>query len=145
MAIRVEIHPKLRADIELALAAHPFALAQIIKDFTVCMDSKGQSLPSYMGCDQPYHEPAAARSGQLRHIHIALPPQTFRASDRQAYRKCDIKRPQLDAALVYVQGELYEDRYMILAFFAPSAHDKAKVNAVMTRLGVLAKKFRDEN
>ncbi|WP_268747313.1 type II toxin-antitoxin system YafO family toxin [Pseudomonas brassicacearum] len=47
--------------------------------------------------------------------------------------------------LVYVQGELYEDRYMILAFFAPDTHDKAKVDAVMTRLGILAKKFRDEN
>lgn len=34
---------------------------------------------------------------------------------------------------------------MILAFFAPYAHDKAKVDAVMTRLGILAKKFRDEN
>ncbi|MBC3387321.1 type II toxin-antitoxin system YafO family toxin [Pseudomonas sp. SWRI12] len=107
--------------------------------------AKVRHFPVIWGCDQPYHEPAAARSGQLRHIHIALPPQKFRASDRQAYRKCDIRRPQLNAALVYVQGELYEDRYMILAFFAPYAHDKAKVDAVMTRLGILAKKFRDEN
>ncbi|WP_434652996.1 hypothetical protein J3P96_19030 [Pseudomonas sp. R3-56] len=31
-AIRVEIHPELRVDIEFALAAHPLALDQIIKD-----------------------------------------------------------------------------------------------------------------
>lgn len=109
------------------------------------MSSKGQKLPSYMGCDQPYHEPSAARSGQLRHIHIALPPQKFRDSDLQAYRKCSKSLPELDAALVYAQGEMYEDRYLILAFFAPRAHDKAKGNAIMTKLGILAKEWRDEN
>lgn len=145
MAIQVEIHPDLQADILSALAGHPFTLNQIVRDFSACMESKGMKLPSYMGCDQPYHEPPAARSGQLRHIHIALPPQKFKDTDRQAFRKCSIKLPHLDAALVYAQGELYEDRYVILAFFAPYAHDKAKVDAVMTRLGVLAKKFRDQN
>jgi mRNA interferase YafO len=109
------------------------------------MESKGAKLADYFGCDQPYSHPPAARSGQLRHIHIALPPQTFDRKKAQCYRKCSIHHPDLDAALVYVQGIMEEDHYMILAFFAPNGHDKAKVDKVMTRLGVLAKKFRDEH
>ncbi|MFF7108915.1 type II toxin-antitoxin system YafO family toxin [Pseudomonas sichuanensis] len=145
MPVQVEIHPDLRADIKSALANYPFTIDQLKADFAACMESGGLKIPSYMGCDQPYHEPAAARSGQLRHIHIALPPQKFKEKVCQAYRKCDKNLPHLDAALVYVQGELYEDRYMILAFFAPYAHEKAKVEEVMTRLGILAKAYRDAN
>ncbi|MFL1513203.1 type II toxin-antitoxin system YafO family toxin [Pseudomonas prosekii] len=146
MAISVVIHPETRREyFDDVLRDYPSLERSILKDFKICMESKGLKLASYMGCDQPYSEPAAARIGQLRHIHIALPPQVFDSNKAQSYRKCSMHSPELDAALVYAQGELYEDRYVILAFFAPNGHAKARVDAVMNKLGYLAKKFRDEN
>lgn len=146
MGIEVSIHPSTRVELfDDVLRDYPEIESCLLADFKRYIETQGDVIPNYFGCDQPYSEPSAARSGQLRHIHIALPPQVFNENVAQCYRKCSKEKPELDAALVYVQGEYYEDRYMILAFFAPRAHDKAKVNAVMTRLGLLAKEFRDQN
>lgn len=146
MGIIVSIHPETRSEFfDDVLKDFPTLEKSLLRDFRIYMESKGEKLADYFGCDQPYGHPPAARSGQLRHIHIALPPQTFDPRKAQCYRKCSVSRPDLDAALVYAQGEMEEDHYMILAFFAPNGHDRAKVDKVMTRLGLLAKKFRDEH
>jgi len=146
MSVIVSIHPETRGELfDDVLKDYPSLEKSILQDFRTCMESKGLRLADYFGCDQPYSHPPAARSGQLRHIHIALPPQTFDPRKAQCYRKCSKDLPELDAALVYVQGVMEEDHYMILAFFAPNGHDKAKVEKVMTKLGILAKKFRDEH
>lgn len=145
LPLKVEVHPDFLADFEEALGDSALTLDHVIRDFTICMETQGQRIPSYMGCDQPYHQPAAARAGNLRHIHIALPPQKFKKGTPQAYRRCSKDLPELDAALLYVRGLLDEDSYMILAFFAPRAHEKQRDNAIMTKLGWIAKDYRDAN
>jgi hypothetical protein len=42
LAILVDIHPALKTDFELALADYPLLLSNIVRDFTVCIESQGQ-------------------------------------------------------------------------------------------------------
>jgi len=79
------------------------------------------------------------------HIHICIPPALFPKNVPQHDRVCKMGRPGDDAALIYVQGELYEDRYLILAFLWPDAHTKARDISTMQYLARLAKEWRDNN
>lgn len=51
--------------------------------------------------------------------------------------------PDKDAALVYVQGELEEDRYCLLAILYPGAHQQARDNRTIPYLARLAQAFKD--
>ena len=92
-------------------------------------------------------QPEDARKYGLMHIHLhlCLPPATFPKNLPQADRKCRMGDPQNDACLVYVRGDVYENRYSLLAIFNPDAHEIAKKSDVMKYLSRIAKAFRDED
>lgn len=114
-------------------------------EFARYMDSERVELPSIFGKDVPYMQPIQAAQACMMHIHIKIPPATFPKNTPQHHRACQRGRPGEDAALIYVPGELYENRFLILAFFWPDAHGKAKDRATMKRLARLAKAWRDQN
>lgn len=51
------------------------------------------------------------------HIHLRLPPSLFPANLPQQDRVCRKGAPERDAALVYVRGELEDNRYCIFGVF----------------------------
>ncbi|BBI48479.1 hypothetical protein HORIV_09000 [Vreelandella olivaria] len=53
--------------------------------------------------------------------------------------------PDQDAALVYVQGELEENHYCLLAILYPNAHQRASDNRTIPYLARLAQAFKDQH
>jgi mRNA interferase YafO len=133
----VRIHPKTYAPLFSEVAKKfPGLIDALISDFKQYVET---GIPAdYFGRDVPYVEPAAAYSARLMHIHLRMPPGKFPQN-----------RPQMDktsdTALVYVQGEIEENQFCLLALFHPDAHDKARDARVMQWLARLAKEFRDQH
>lgn len=142
--VTAEFHPATYAEFFTEpLAKFPSLAADLLQDF-VRYKSTGE-LPSYFGCDVPYTQPQLAFNAQLMHIHLCLPPDFFPPNLPQYDRKCRKNAPLKDAALVYVRGEMEENRYCILGVLHPDAHAKARNEKTMRHLARLAKTFRDEN
>lgn len=123
--------------------------AEPLKDFPELADDlladfvrykSKDELPSTFGRDAPYIQPYAAYRAHLMHIHLKLPPEVFPERLPQIDRTCTKKR---DAALVYVRGELEENRYCIFGVLYPNAHAKAREEKVMRYLARMAQGFRD--
>ncbi|TLX53814.1 mRNA interferase YafO [Stutzerimonas nosocomialis] len=129
----VRYHP----DTHLLFAepAKPFRslLDHLIGDFRSYKEN--DELPDYFGRDAPYIQPAAAYKARLMHMHIN--PAGFPRRLPQMDRTSDI-------ALVYVQGEIEENHFCLLALFNPDAHAKARDEKLMQWLSRLAQKFRDQ-
>ncbi|SED31923.1 mRNA interferase YafO [Pseudomonas mohnii] len=124
---------------------HP-GLSTILKsEFTRYIESGREVLPSIFGKDTAYMQPPQAVQACLMHIHIKIPPAQFPENLPRNQRTCSRGKPNEDAALVYVPGELEEDRYLILAFLWPDAHGKSRDRATMKYLARLAKDWRDRN
>ncbi|OLU31465.1 hypothetical protein BVH03_08305 [Pseudomonas sp. PA15(2017)] len=125
------------------LTLFPTLAQDLLGDF---LRYKGDGvLPSYFGCDVPYTQPQLAYNARLMHIHLCLPPDFFPPNLPQFDRKCRKGAPNKDAALVYVGGELDEDKYCLLGVLYPDAHSRAREEKVMRYLARLAKEFRDLN
>lgn len=119
--------------------------SKLADDFKVYIDSSRGIVPKYFGRDAPYMQPREVEQAHLSHIHICLPPATFRQDVAQYYRVCARNRPESDIALVYTQGFLEEDRYLILALLCPDAHGQAKRLPLMRYFAQLAADWRDKN
>lgn len=144
MHITASINPQTKAEyFDPVFLKFPSLEQSILNDF-IRYKSAGK-LPSYFGTDVAYTQPHAVFKAGLMHIHLCLPPNTFPENRPQADRKCRKGDPQNDACLVYVQGELYEDRFSLLAIMHPDAHGLARKNAIMTYLGQIAQNFKDNN
>lgn len=142
MAVQVTYNPETFARFFQPVDVQfPGLSAKLLSDFTGYITSGVP--PTYFGRDAAYTQPAAAMQAHLMHIHIKLPPGSFPQDRAQYYRVCQKGNPYQDAALVYVQGELEEDHYQLLAFFWPDAHELARNHASMSYLARLAKAFRD--
>ncbi|MCF7532005.1 type II toxin-antitoxin system YafO family toxin [Pseudomonas petrae] len=142
----VRYHPATFAEFfEPIDVRHQGLSAKLAEDFKVYMDSGRGIVPHYFGRDAPYMRPREAESAHLSHIHIKLPPGKFRQDVAQYHRVCSFNDPQHDAALVYVRGDLEEDRFLLLAFFWPDAHGVARKEPLMRYLCQLAKDWRDMN
>lgn len=140
-AVLVEYHPDTFEEFFAEpLKDFPTLAEDLMADFVTYIGTG--ALPSTFGRDAPYVEPYAAYRAHLMHIHLKLPPESFPEGLPQADRTCDRKR---DAALVYVRGELEENRYCILGVLYPHAHAKAREEKIMRYLARLAQKFRDEH
>ncbi len=146
MTVEVTFNPVAFAEFFAPVdAQYPGLSAQLLDDFRRYIESNRLATPRYFGRDAPYTQPAEALRACLMHIHIKLPPGSFPQDRAQYHRVCLPGRPGEDAALVYVQGELYEDRYQLLAFLWPDAHGQARQRDLMRYLARLAEQFRDEN
>lgn len=146
MAVEVSFHPETFALFFKAVdAKHPGLSDTLRAEFARYMESGRLELPSIFGKDVPYMQPVQAAQACMMHIHIKIPPATFPKGVPQHNRVCRRGSPGEDAALIYVPGELYEDRFLILAFFWPDAHGKARDRATMKKLARLAQAWRDQN
>ncbi|WP_426817682.1 type II toxin-antitoxin system YafO family toxin [Winslowiella sp. 2C04] len=117
--------------------------ASILQDFQR-YKATGE-LPHYFGRDVAYTQPYSAFRSGLMHIHLCLPPNSFPKNRPQNDRVCKRDDPERDACLVYVQGELYENRYSLIAIMHPDAHEKARQHSIMSYLSTVAQDFKDNN
>jgi mRNA interferase YafO len=92
-------------------------------------------LPDLFGRDVPYDHPNTLpilKQEEVQHLHLLKQPirqvQFYRTSDKH---------------LVYCQGFTNPKAYLFMAILSPNAHDLARQNDVMYRLGTMAQKFRN--
>lgn len=110
---------------------------KLVDDFKVYQSG---GLPDLFGRDVLYDHPSNLPSiltEQVRHIHLATSINPWSIKTIQFYRTSD-------EYLVYCQGALCEDHYLLMAILSPRAHDKARNNNVMSKLGFMAEKFRSK-
>ncbi|MFV1943909.1 type II toxin-antitoxin system YafO family toxin [Pseudomonas luteola] len=142
--IEVEFHEETYRELfQEVLKDYPGLADQIKRDFTRYIAT---GIPAeYFGKVDLYLQPPLAYDARLWHMHLAIAPFKFPLNRPQQDRKCRLGDPGNDAALVYVQGLLEENKYRLLAIFYPDAHAKAKQHKIMSYLARLAKDFRDNN
>lgn len=146
MPVQVDFHPQAFVEFFAPVDAKFPGLSETLKaEFVRYIESDRIELPSIFGRDAPYTQPSLALQVGLMHIHLRIPPATFPSNLPQRDRVCSRGSPENDAALVYVQGELYEDHYLLLAVLWPHAHAKAREESIMRQLSRLARSWRDSN
>lgn len=143
--VEVDFHPATRHYFDTIDATFPGFKHELLESFTDYIASNREVVPDCFGNDAPYTQPYSAFRAGLMHIHIAVPPTTFPSKRPQADRKCPMNAPDQDAALVYVQGELEEDHYCLLAILYPSAHQLANDQRTIPYLARLAQAFKDSH
>lgn len=95
-------------------------------------------LPETFGRDELYDHPHTLpiiKEEAVRHIHLA-DAETLWHQARLQYNKTS------DSHLIYCQGSLKEDCYLLMAVLSPDAHKQAKDNSLMFKLGKMAENFR---
>lgn len=143
--IEVAFHPDTEHYFDSIDSTFPGFKQELLESFTDYIASGREVVPDCFGNDAPYTQPYGAFRAGLMHIHIAVPPTTFPKKRPQADRKCPMNAPDQDAALVYVQGELEEDHYCLLAILFPNAHQQASDNRTIPYLARLAQDFKDHH
>ncbi|HHJ4352028.1 TPA: type II toxin-antitoxin system YafO family toxin [Citrobacter freundii] len=144
MHLEASINPATKAEFfDEVFLKFPELEASIIDDF-LRYKATGD-LPQYFGRDVAYTQPYGAFRAGLMHIHLCLPPNKFPENRPQPDRVCNKGDPNNDACLVYVQGELYENKYSLIAIMHPDAHGKARKHDVMSYLARIAQNYKDEN
>lgn len=144
MPLNVSINPATRdAFFSDFFVRFPTLEQSIIDDFAR-YEETGE-LPDYFGRDVAYTQPHSAYRAGLMHIHLCLPPNVFPDNRPQFDRVCRIGDADNDACLVYVQGEMEEDRFSLIAVMHPDAHREARRPEIMSYLSRIAQDFRDNN
>lgn len=143
--IEVAFHPETEHYFDSIDTTFPGFKQELLESFTDYIASGREVVPDCFGNDAPYTQPYGAFRAGLMHIHIAVPPTTLPRKRPQADRKCPMNAPDQDAALVYVQGELEEDHYCLLAILYPDAHQRASDNRTIPYLARLAQDFKDRH
>jgi len=96
--------------------------------------------PEHFGRDVPYDHPNTLPiilTEEVQHIHLGSEDKPLPVRKIQFYQTSDIH-------LVYCQGALNENCYLLMTILSPDAHDQAKSREVMFKLGVMAEKFRNQ-
>lgn len=146
MTVEVDFHPGTFEEFFRPIEVKYPGLADGLKsEFKRYISSDRLQIPEIFGRDAPYTQPPQALDACLMHIHVRIPPAKFRKDTPQRDRVCQKGRPGQDATLVYTQGELYENRFLILAFFWPDAHGKARDRQAMKHLSRVALDWRSKN
>jgi len=97
-------------------------------------------LPALFGKDVAYDHPFnlnIIKQEQVRHIHLATTDTAFPVFVTQAKRTSDTH-------LVYCRGFNNEHHYLLMAILRPNAHDLARSNQLMYKLGLMAEAFRQK-
>ena len=96
-------------------------------------------LPDTFGRDAPYdddHTYPLVKEEQVAHIHLADADAPFPTFLRQFKRTSD------RAHLVYCQGAMEPDTYLLIIILKPEAHKMARNNNHMHKIGMMAEAFR---
>lgn len=110
--------------------------AALVKDFKHYKSP--DALPDTFGRDVPFDHPHTlplALQEKLQHLHLASVESTRQSETPQYARTSDVH-------LIYCQGALDEDCYLLIAILEPDAHRKAKDNNTMHKLARSAELFR---
>ncbi len=113
-------------------------LAQLEQDFRQYKETG--LAPDTFGRDELFDHPHTlplVKSEDLRHIHLASPEQPFPLQKLQFFRTSDNH-------LIYCQGFLQSDHYLLITILAPDAHEQERNNEIMYRLGKIAEAFRQQ-
>lgn len=107
-------------------------------------DFKGYKLtgivPNNFGRDVLYDHPnnlPIVLAEMIKHIHLGNIDNPFPLNVTQFYKTSNIH-------LVYCQGAINNNCYLLMAILSPNAHEQAKNRDVMYKLGLMAEKFRSQ-
>ena len=96
--------------------------------------------PDNFGRDVPYDHPNTLPiilAEEVQHIHLGSEDKPLPIKKIQFYRTSDIH-------LVYCQGALNVNCYLLMTILSPDGHEQAKSRDIMFQLGVMAEKFRSQ-
>tara|TARA_R110001583_G_scaffold3468_1_gene22092 strand:+ start:3115 stop:3513 length:399 start_codon:yes stop_codon:yes gene_type:complete len=96
--------------------------------------------PELFGRDVPYDHPnnlPIVLAEEIQHIHLGSKDKPLSVRKIQFYQTSDIH-------LVYCQGALDENCFLLMTILSPDGHEQAKSREVMFKLGVMAEKFRNK-
>ena len=96
--------------------------------------------PEHFGRDVPYDHPhtlPVVLTEEVQHIHLGSEDKPLPVKKIQFHRTSDIH-------LVYCQGALDDNCYLLMTILSPDGHEQAKSRDIMYRLGVMAEKFRNQ-
>ena len=97
-------------------------------------------IPEYFGRDVPYDHPNSmpiVLVEEIQHIHLG-------SEDKPLPRKKLQFHQTSDYHLVYCQGALDDDCYLLMTILAPDGHEQARSRDIMYKLGIMAEKFRSQ-
>jgi mRNA interferase YafO len=97
-------------------------------------------IPEYFGRDVAYDHPNTLPLIQIekvQHIHLGSEDKPLNLKTLQFHRTSDIH-------LVYCQGALNDDCYLLMTILSPDAHEQAKSRNIMHNLGKMAELFRNK-
>lgn len=97
--------------------------------------------PLSFGRDAHYDHPnnlPIIQKEEVQHIHLADPAHPWPSYKVQFYKTSDTH-------LVYCQGVNHPEHYALLAILSPDAHEQARNNDIMYRLGKMAELFRTQH
>ncbi len=96
--------------------------------------------PECFGRDVPYDHPNTLPIllvEEIQHIHLGSKDKPLPLKKIQFYQTSDIH-------LVYCQGALDENCYLLMTILSPNAHEQTKSRDIMFKLGVMAERFRNQ-
>jgi len=96
--------------------------------------------PEHFGRDVPYDHPITlpvVLAEKVQHIHLGSEDKALPLKKIQFYQTSDIH-------LVYCQGALNENSYLLMTILSPDAHKQTQSRDVMYKLGIMAEKFRNQ-
>lgn len=96
--------------------------------------------PEHFGRDVPYDHPntlPVVLAEEVQHIHLGSEHKPLPLRKIQFHQTSDIH-------LVYCQGSLNDNCYLLMTILSPDAHEQARVREIMFKLGVMAEKFRGQ-
>lgn len=111
-------------------------LSALVEDFKSYKQSG--KLPKLFGRDALYDHPnnlPLVLSEQVQHIHLGSEDSPFPINKIQFHRTSDIH-------LVYCQGDLDVNCFLLMTILSPNAHQQARSRDIMYKLGLMAQKFR---
>jgi len=98
------------------------------------------NISEYFGRDVPYDHPytlPVILAEEVQHIHLGSEDKPFPLKKIQFYQTSDVH-------LVYCQGALDENYYLLMTILSPDGHKQARSRDIMFKLGVMAEKFRHQ-
>ena len=98
------------------------------------------NVPEHFGRDVAYDHPnnlPIVLTEEVQHIHLGSEDKPLPLRKLQFYQTSDIH-------LVYCQGSLDDNCYLLMTILSPDAHKQAKSRDIMFKLGVMAEKFRNQ-
>lgn len=96
--------------------------------------------PELFGRDVPYDHPnnlPIVLAEEIKHIHLGSEDNPLPLKKIQFYQTSDTH-------LVYCQGALNENCYLLMTILSPDGHEQAKSRDIMFKLGIMAEKFRNQ-